>query len=278
MSKGKTINRKVVKIHLKEQHGEYFPADVIGDIKKHLSPTFIGRRVAKGITEDEEKVLLPKLFGIPDTHPDYHKKVDNFWNSLTRPVKYSTGLELDISTNSDGEPINIEDYIIYKRAQLNPRVASSKDMSRTSTNYWFYIYDEESEKLTTNQHVKKTTEAMQLYTKYSDDLNTIDLLLWMFNDNPHLMDNIEKQNNLFEKAQTYPEQFIDYCKDKDLATKAEILSLLYYQVIRKVGDTYAFIDSVMGDNIDDAVLFYKDPKNSSLVTNMKAQLKAKRKE
>jgi len=115
---------------------------------------------------------------------------------------------------------------------------------------------------------------MQLYSKHESNESTLDMLLWMFNENPGLLKDIEdKQNTLFDKVTTKSQLFIEYCEDSNLTTKAEIYSMLHNGVIRRSGDTYLYSDYTLGDTIEDAVAFYKNAKNSAILAQMKAELK-----
>lgn len=274
--KDKGINKRVVRINLKGFHGENLPSAVIADTVRGLSPEYKNGSILKGITKEEEDELLPRIIGITKDDPRYYEKVDEFWNNLSVPVKYSEGLTLDCSTN-EGKPINPKDYIIYKRAEQSSKVAKSEAESRTSNAYWFFIYDEEASKLNSNKNVKAVTRATQLFTEHEEDENTLDMLTWMFGEDPNRMDKAEKQNSLFEKVQTNPDLYIQFASDKDLGVKSEIYAMMHNNIIRKIGTTFLSGDYTMGDSIEEAVIFLRDPKNSALVNNMKAQLKQAKK-
>jgi len=276
MSK-REITKKIVRIHLKEFHGENLPADVLADVKRGLSPTFVDKKIAKGITQEEEDYLLPLILETNRNDPNYFKEVKNFWNTVSASVKYSTGITLDVSTDQDGHPINPKDYILYKRALISANVAKSREEVNKG-NYWFYIHDEEESKIKTNASIKALTTATQLYLKYDEDEPTIDMLLWMFGENPALYEDfVSKKNELFEYIKGSPEKFIDYCQDPNLTIKSEIYAMIYAGIIRKAGDTMLYSDYTLGDNMQDAVAFFKDGKSSQIVNNMKSELKKARK-
>ena len=44
-------------------------------------------------------------------------------------------------------------------------------------------------------------------------------------------------------------------------------------VLRKIGNQIIFIDEVIGDTLEDAVVFLKDKKNSGTLTILRAKLK-----
>jgi len=270
------IEKRIVRINVKGYHGDNLPQAVVAETTKGLSSEYKNGVILKGITKDEEDLLLPKILGMDKTDPRYFEKVDEFWHNLSVPVMYSKGLTLDCSTKN-GEPINPKDYILYKRALESSRVAKNEMEARTSNNYWLYIYDEEATKVNSNKSIKNITKATEFFTKHEDDENTLDMLVWMFGEDPNKMDKLEKQNTLFEKVQSNPSEYIAFSSDKDLAVKSEIYAMLHNNIIRKVGTTFLAGDSILGDSVDEVVIYVRDPKNSAFVNNLKAQLKQIRK-
>ena len=57
------------------------------------------------------------------------------------------------------------------------------------------------------------------------------------------------------------------------AQKAEIEEMVSAGVLRKIGNQVIFIDEVLGDTIDDTVVYLKDKKNSGKLTILRAKLK-----
>ena len=68
-------------------------------------------------------------------------------------------------------------------------------------------------------------------------------------------------------------KFLKIAKDKNLEVKAEIEEMVTASVLRKIGNQIIFIDEVLGDTLDDAVVFLKDKKNSGTLTILRAKLK-----
>ena len=81
------------------------------------------------------------------------------------------------------------------------------------------------------------------------------------------------ENSLYELKNSDTKKFLKGAKDKNLEIKAEIEEMVTASVLRKIGNQIIFIDEVLGDTIDDAVVFLKDKKNSGTLTILRAKLK-----
>ena len=77
----------------------------------------------------------------------------------------------------------------------------------------------------------------------------------------------------YEIKNKQPKKFIRIAKDKNLELKAEIEEMVSAGVLRKIGNQVIFIDEVLGDTTEDAVVHLKDKKNSGKLTILRAKLK-----
>ena len=62
---------------------------------------------------------------MPPTHQDF-KAEKTFWANMTVKVPFE-GKELDITTEEDGNPHNVMDWITYKWCQKHRQVADKKE-------------------------------------------------------------------------------------------------------------------------------------------------------
>ena len=81
------------------------------------------------------------------------------------------------------------------------------------------------------------------------------------------------ENSLYEIKNSNPKKFVRVATDKHLELKAEIDEMISAGVLRKIGNQVIFIDEVLGDTMDDAVIHLKDKKNSGKLTILRAKLK-----
>ena len=61
--------------------------------------------------------------------------------------------------------------------------------------------------------------------------------------------------------------------DKDLELKAEIESMVEAGVLRKIGNQVIYIDEVLGETLQDTIVYLKNKKNSGTLTVLRAKLK-----
>ena len=99
------------------------------------------------------------------------------------------------------------------------------------------------------------------------------ILRLMSNSNPDRMSVEQIENALYEIKNKEPKKFIKITTDKNLELKAEIEEMVTAGVLRKIGNQVIFIDEVLGDTIEDTVVYLKDKKNSGKLTILRAKLK-----
>ena len=99
------------------------------------------------------------------------------------------------------------------------------------------------------------------------------VLRLLSNINPDRMTEEQIENSLYELKNSKTKQFLKIAKDKNLEVKAEIEEMVTASVLRKIGNQIIFIDEVLGETLDDAVVFLKDKKNSGTLTILRAKLK-----
>ena len=89
-----------------------------------------------------------------------------------------------------------------------------------------------------------------------------------------LMDTAQREITLETELDADPTQFLMYAQDKNIEHQAFIQDCLTHDVLRQVGNTYLNGDEAIGDSLEEAVLYLKDKKNSSVYTTLKARLKS----
>ena len=114
MSKKVYLRQKEILNHL--------PKAVRAEAVMRISSVYVNRQPLKGFTLEEEKKYLVGILDVNPDHVDWPKHSKQFWAELTIPVGF-TGVELEISTDKDGKPVNIMDYIKYRFALKHPHVA-----------------------------------------------------------------------------------------------------------------------------------------------------------
>ena len=100
------------------------------------------------------------------------------------------------------------------------------------------------------------------------------MVLRVYGYAPDMLTVSEKELTLEELQEDSPEMFIDIVTDKNLESTALIEHLLTAEALRKVGNSILDGDVVLGDSMEEAVLYLKGKKNSQILTALKAKLRA----
>lgn len=91
--------------------------------------------------------------------------------------------------------------------------------------------------------------------------------------NPEPLSRDQIENTLYDLKEKEPKKFLKIAKDKHLAMKAEIEEMVSAGVLRKIGNQIVFIDEILGETLDNTVIYLKDKKNSGKLTILRAKLK-----
>ena len=265
MSKIITIRQKELLNHL--------PKGVRAEAVYKLSSVYVNRQPLKGFTTEEEKKYLNGILDVTPEHVDWPKHSKAFWADMTIPVGF-TGVELEIGLDEDNNPLSIMDYIKYRFAIKHPHVALTKEEMDSTFAKKFYIQDLSRADKIKNNEIQFKKDADKEFIKISSNEKSMKRVLrLMSNTDPDRMTEDQIENSLYELKNSDPKKFIRIATDKNLDLKAEIEEMVSAGVVRRIGNQVIFIDEVLGDTIDDAVVHLKDKKNSGKLIILRAKLK-----
>ena len=166
------------------------------------------------------------------------------------------------------------DFIKYNFALKHPHVAMTKDEMDKDFSKRFYIQDLTRDDKVKNNEIQFKKDADKEFIKISSNEKSMKRVLrLMSTTNPDRMTTDQIENALYELKNSSPKKFVRIATDKNLELKAEIEEMVTAGVLRKIGNQIIFIDEVLGDTIDDAVIHLKDKKNSGKLTLLRAKLK-----
>jgi hypothetical protein len=261
--------RKVI-IRRKEVQG-FLPKEIRAGARVTIGSMYVGRQPLKGLDSEEAKKYLPDIIGLPANHVDFPAAEKDFWANMKIKVPFE-GTELDITTDENGTPINVMDWITYKWCSKHRHVADKKEVM--DAHHRFYIYDPNRELVDQNNKIKVKKEADKEYIKVSTDIDKMRRVLRVFGTpKPENLTEIQVENSLYEIKDKQAEKFLKVVKDQNLDLKAEIEEMVALGVIRKIGNQHIYGEETIGENITDTVIYFKNKKNSGQVNAMRAQLK-----
>ena len=247
MSKKVFIRRKEINNHL--------PKEVQAEAVSKLSSVYVNRQPLKGLDPLEEKKLMDGILDVSPAHNDWPKHSKAFWAEMTIPVGF-TGVELEIGLHEDGSPVSIMDYLKYKFAIKHPHVALTEEEMLRDFGKRFYIQDLTREDKVKNTEIQFKKDADKEFIKLaSTPKNMRRVLRLLANSNPDRMTDEQVENALYEIKGANTKKFLKIAKDKNLEVKSEIEELVTASVLRRIGNQVIFIDEVIGDTLEDAVVF-----------------------
>lgn len=263
---------------LRREEVSHLPNTVINEAKVFLGSHFVGRQPLKGLTDEEEKKYLPQLIGVSANHPEFAARVRMFWADMGFLVP-SVGKVLDTTVDENGEPYNVEDWIRYRWAKVHKYVAANENEMKKNPRKKFYIRDPEEQDRLKNATIQAMKQADIEFIKATKDPSKTRRIIRMLRKdiNPDYLNDSQAENELYDLKQKDPVEFFKIASDTKLDTKAEITELIGLEILRRVGNQIIYIDEIVAESLEDAVLWYQNPKNSSIVATLKAKLNEIRK-
>lgn len=264
---------KEVQIRRREMKS-FLPPEVVADTLKILGSVLVGQGPLRPDGMDD---LVSQYLGMDKAEKEFPNTARNFWADIRVKVPVE-GKVLNVTTDDNKHPQNIQDYLIYKWCQVHKLVAQTKDEMTSNPYKLFYIHDPEVESQRSNKEVKLKTLAYTEFRKIMDDEDKINRTLRLLSDvDPARMSKAEKENYLDTLVTDNPKRFLAIVQDKNLDVKAEIAELVSKEIVNKIGNQYYYIEQKLGENEDEAVLFMNDKSKSKTVLEMKSKLEEARK-
>lgn len=234
-----------------------------------------------GLTQEEIVKYMPEILNMSASESTFRRAVTDYFNSLTLEVS-DEHLKLEIGTHEDGSPVNVIDYVKWKFAQANPYVASDIEDLHRSSRKLFYFHnriDDISKKAKKSQ---KRSAAFKLLMEVQANENKVPLVLTVLGVNPArvvygLPQDKHKEAlrvRLEEEFDKDMEAFYTAASNPQLETIALLEDAVSKSIIERSGNSYFFKETDLGGDLREAVAFLEDKKNSAVVSQIKASLKA----
>ena len=182
-----------------------------------------------------------------------------------------------------GSPLDVNQYLIYRHCLLYNDIAKDIALVNSMPNIRFYFKDDKREAEKLKKYRTEVLKAKANFVKCSENDNLFEAVYVQYcalNNRPIMpnlaKDRIEKEMELDKFSSDEPIKFNAICTDKDIELKAtiekliskgELIRSLYNQNISS--PTGEFI----GSNIKEAVAYFKDPNNTSIVNTYYNKLK-----
>lgn len=261
---------------IRKEGNSHVPVEIRQTADHRLSSVYKDGTPHRGISSKLEKFLLPMVIDVPADAPDFRKEASKFWYAISLKVP-SEGAVLNISVDENGVPYEPKQFIIYLWALTHPYVAKSKTSMLDSGKKRFYIHDPKRESASLNKRVKSKAKAMKVFVKVMDDEEHMDRVLRVLgSSNPAKMDLESKENALNRLMENDPEKFHEVATDDSLKVKDFIAEAISTEVLRQSGNSYFYMEERIGENMDEAVAYLKDKKNSGTLNDIRAKVEEQR--
>ena len=242
------------------------PDDVYVEAKRRIGSVYLkGGDILKGLTIAEQKKWLPEILGISPTEAGWAKQVRAYFANLTIEVP-TEGVTLNISLDEEGNPINVVDYIKFRFAMDHPHVSTDESSSKGR----YFISDPQKEEAAAVADTRLRKDAYKQLILLGDDNDRAILVLKAFGVLTAGLSEQQVELELEDLLEEDPNEFIRVCTDKDLDSVALIWDCVEAGVLRKSGNTFLFGDEVLGEDMEQAIRFLKQKKNSTMLLDIKA--------
>jgi hypothetical protein len=249
----------------------HLPKEVRAGAISKVSSVYVNRQPLKGVEGDEAKKLMTGFLDVNPDHVDWPKHEKVFWTNLTIKVPFE-GIEFEVGVDKNGKPYNLDHYLKYRFCLKHPYVADAKkDLIGKQR---FYFIDADKDVKDKNKKVKVRKEADKEFIKASSDEKKMDMLIRLLSKtNPTKLTRDQKENTLYDLKDAEPAKFFKLATDKSLEMKAEIDEMVEHGVLRKIGNQVVYIDEILGETVEDTIIYLKNKKNSGTLTVLRAKLK-----
>lgn len=261
-----------------------------GQAYRNIGPYFAHKTSASGLTFEEQKVLMPIVLGIEPTDKEFRRAVTDFYHNFGTKVPQD-GVKLQVSLEDDSKPLaadnlpqNINDYLSYKHLLEHRDVAIDKSLAEREYNKKFYILDPDGVTKDAIQINDLEDKATVVYMKFKEDSIKLDQILTMLGVNINKMTSdakllkfktLSKKNEDFNEVEQREafNKFITTSEDKDLEYRYLIQEMIGAQYLKRVGTAIHYNESgdVIGQDMDAAVMYFRNAKNSRELNLMRAE-------
>lgn len=182
-----------------------------------------------------------------------------------------------------GYPDNVEEYLIYRHCLLYNDVAKDIAFINSDPNVRFYFKDDQKEAEKLAKFRTEVNRAKSNYLNCVQDKELFDAVYIQYCNFYGLPiisslaeSTIVKENNLDKFSATEPVKFNKICGDKDIRLVATIEKLISRGELTRLPNNQNIVlpsGEFIGSNVKEAVIWFKNPDNASVVSALSNKLK-----
>lgn len=264
-------------------HKDEFVQSLLADARQ-----FIGSYFKKGTTIPDSglesevvKELLPPVIGKSDTHPDFWKEVNEFYDNLETEIP-AEGLLLNVALMDNSQPVsksnppeNIMDFIRYNAIKGSPIVAATKTEGDCNSLKRYYIVNEHDEEEEIERKLQLEQQAEEIFYKIKDDESKITEVLNLLGIDTRGLSKIVKIQRIKDEFKKKPVAFIKASNDKLAQKKHFIRKCIRAGILEELKMTIVYKEQgeTIGETLEAAAIFLNDKANSALLKTLEAKVK-----
>lgn len=296
---GSSVNsvRKLMSNKGEVEH--YFP-ELVGVASNN--PEFITRvknylnNIFFDVRDTERTIDVSFRYRHKKDYLEIHKAEEKIWETYNAVDRSNTAklYEAAVIRDNDlfmleskkyqyGDPLNLEQYILYRHCLNYPDVAKDEAFINSNANLRFYIKDKNKEEVRKNKLIKEQQAALRhLVELQASPVKTNAVYVeYCIYSGISLSDGLSKtvliqSKELMDFATTNPRKFNEFVNDKNLLDKAFIETLITRgELVRSdFNQQISTPDGeFIGANINEAISYFKNPNNAGLKTKLENKLK-----
>lgn len=296
---GSSVNsvRKLMSNKGEVEH--YFP-ELVGVASNN--PEFITRvknylnNIFFDVRDTERTIDVSFRYRHKKDYLEIHKKEEKIWETYNAVDHSNTAklyeaavirdndlFNLESTKYQYGDPLNLEQYILYRHCLNYPDVAKDEAFINSNANLRFYIKDKNKEEVRKYKLIKEQQAALRhLVELQASPIKTNAVYIeYCIYSGISLSDGLSKtaliqSKELLDFATTNPRKFNGFVNDKNLLDKAFIETLITRgELVRSdFNQQISTPDGeFIGANINEAISYFKNPNNAGLKTKLENKLK-----
>lgn len=277
----------------------YFP-ELVGVASNN--PEFITRvknylnNIFFDVRDTERTIDVSFRYRHKKDYLEIHKAEEKIWETYNAVDRSNTAklYEAAVIRDNDlfmleskkyqyGDPLNLEQYILYRHCLNYPDVAKDEAFINSNANLRFYIKDKNKEEVRKNKLIKEQQAALRhLVELQASPVKTNAVYVeYCIYSGISLSDGLSKtgliqSKELMDFATANPRKFNEFVNDKNLLDKAFIETLITRgELVRSdFNQQISTPDGeFIGANINEAISYFKNPNNAGLKTKLENKLK-----
>lgn len=209
------------------------------------------------------------------------RNINNIKNGIN--VKIEKLNFLESTKYKYGRPVNVEDYLMYRHCLLYSAIAKDMSLINDNVNIKFYFVDNAKEQKKAVDMRRIINTAKSNFVACVTDAAIFEAVFIQYcviTGRPIsaslAKSSYERENELDKFSMAFPEKFNTIYSDKDKFIKASIEKLIARgELIRPINNQNINLPEgeLIGANMKEAVAWFKDPNNNSVVQMLTNKLK-----